>query len=77
MSHEKSSLSLSEKEDLHKYVKDEAMIKVLHKKGIEKLFPIQYETFDIIHKGSDIVAKDRTGSGKTIAFALPMIIRLR
>jgi len=41
------------------------------------LLPIQYETFDYIYKGEDVVAKDRTGSGKTIAFSLPTILRLR
>ena len=74
---DKSVVSLSEKEDIHTYIKDEAIIEVLLKKGIEKLFPIQYETFNIIYEGNDIVAKDRTGSGKTIAFALPMMMRLR
>lgn len=53
------------------------MIKILQKKGISKLFPIQFETFDLIHKGEDIVARDRTGSGKTLAFALPIIVRMR
>jgi ATP-dependent RNA helicase DDX21 len=53
------------------------MIKILNKRGITQLFPIQYETFNIIHKGEDVIAKDRTGSGKTFAFALPMIVRMR
>jgi ATP-dependent RNA helicase DDX21 len=58
-------------------VKDDAMITILQKKGIAKLFPIQYETFDIISKGEDVVAKDRTGSGKTLAFTLPIITSMR
>lgn len=58
-------------------IKDEQMIKTLNKKGIVKLFPIQYETFQLIYKGEDVVAKDRTGSGKTLAFALPIITRMR
>lgn len=53
------------------------MINILSKKGITKLFPIQYETFLLIQNGEDVVAKDRTGSGKTLAFALPTIIRMR
>lgn len=53
------------------------MIRALRKKGINKLFPIQYETFNIIRDGLDVVAKDRTGSGKTLAFALPRIVRMR
>ena len=53
------------------------MIEILNKKGIQKLFPIQYETFQYIHEGKDIVAKDRTGSGKTMAFSLPIICQMR
>ena len=63
--------------DLAQYIKDPTMISVLNKKGITKLFPIQYETFKFIYDGKDIVAKDRTGSGKTMAFSLPMICRMR
>ena len=63
--------------DLALYIKDPNMISVLNKKGITKLFPIQYETFKFIYDGKDIVAKDRTGSGKTMAFSLPMICRMR
>ncbi len=53
------------------------MIEVLHNKGIKKFFPIQYETYNFIENGDDLIARDRTGSGKTIAFALPIIERLR
>lgn len=53
------------------------MIQTLKKKGITKLFPIQYETFDLIKSGEDVVAKDRTGSGKTLAFSLPIIMKMR
>lgn len=50
---------------------------MLKKKGIHYFFPIQYETYDIIYKGKDLIARDRTGSGKTIAFSLPIIERFR
>lgn len=53
------------------------MINVLKKKGIKKLFPIQYETFDHIYNGKDVTARDRTGSGKTLGFSLPIIIKMR
>lgn len=52
------------------------MLQALQKKGIKSLLPIQYETFDPISKFKDVVAKDRTGSGKTIAFSLPVLMRL-
>jgi superfamily II DNA/RNA helicase len=38
---------------------------------------VQYNTFDLIYKGRDLIARDRTGSGKTMAFSLPIIERFR
>jgi superfamily II DNA/RNA helicase len=49
------------------------VIEVLHGKGIERFFPVQYETYEYIYGGCDLIARDRTGSGKTIAFSLPII----
>ena len=49
------------------------MVNVLKAKGIERFFPVQYETFKDIYEGKDLIARDRTGSGKTIAFSLPII----
>jgi len=37
------------------------------------LFPIQYESFYPIYNREDVIARDLTGSGKTLGFALPMI----
>eukprot|EP01060_Flectonema_neradi_P039483 TRINITY_DN871_c0_g3_i2.p1 TRINITY_DN871_c0_g3~~TRINITY_DN871_c0_g3_i2.p1 ORF type:complete len:693 (+),score=182.64 TRINITY_DN871_c0_g3_i2:62-2140(+) len=45
----------------------------LKKKGITKLFPIQGATYKLIAEGKDIIGKARTGCGKTLAFALPII----
>ena len=53
------------------------MFQVLQEKGIKRFFPIQYETFEHIFKGKDLIARDRTGSGKTMAFSLPVIERFR
>jgi superfamily II DNA/RNA helicase len=52
-------------------------IALLKKKEIEYLFPIQAKTFDIAYDGHDIVGRDRTGSGKTMAYALPIIEKFR
>jgi len=49
----------------------------LEKRGIKKLFPIQYNTFDHIYDGKDLIGRARTGTGKTLAFALPIIERFR
>jgi superfamily II DNA/RNA helicase len=52
-------------------------VTVLKKKGINYLFPIQAKTFDVAYDGHDLVGRDRTGSGKTMAYALPIIERFR
>ena len=48
----------------------------LKKRGITYLFPIQAKTFDNVYDGSDVVGQARTGSGKTLSFALPLVERL-
>ncbi|CEG43723.1 dead deah box rna [Plasmopara halstedii] len=47
--------------------------KNLKARGIHTLFPIQAMTFDKIMDGNDIMGRARTGMGKTLAFALPVI----
>ncbi|ELU03439.1 hypothetical protein CAPTEDRAFT_52524, partial [Capitella teleta] len=37
------------------------------------LFPIQAQTFDIIMEGVDCIGRARTGTGKTFAFAIPVV----
>ena len=48
----------------------------LAKKGIETLFPIQSATFAHCFAGKDVVGRARTGTGKTLAFALPVVEKL-
>eukprot|EP00190_Bangiopsis_sp_CCMP1999_P005197 CAMPEP_0198734568 /NCGR_PEP_ID=MMETSP1475-20131203/53658_1 /TAXON_ID= ORGANISM="Unidentified sp., Strain CCMP1999" /NCGR_SAMPLE_ID=MMETSP1475 /ASSEMBLY_ACC=CAM_ASM_001111 /LENGTH=608 /DNA_ID=CAMNT_0044498069 /DNA_START=112 /DNA_END=1935 /DNA_ORIENTATION=+ len=47
----------------------------LKKKGFKKLFDVQKECFTPGFEGKDIVARSRTGTGKTIAFGLPIVAR--
>lgn len=63
--------------ELSFFIKNEKMIQVLKDKGIKRFFPVQYETFEHIYKGKDLIARDRTGSGKTMAFSLPVIEKFR
>ena len=49
----------------------------LKKRGINFLFPVQYETFYPIYKRNDLIVRDLTGSGKTLGFSLPMVEYLR
>jgi ATP-dependent RNA helicase DDX21 len=48
----------------------------LEGKGITNLFPIQASTFDSIFDGKDVMGRARTGTGKTLAFALPVMSKI-
>jgi ATP-dependent RNA helicase DDX21 len=48
----------------------------LEEKGFEKLTPIQSQSFKMVFDGEDVVARSRTGTGKTLAFGLPIIEKL-
>ncbi|KAI9296561.1 DEAD-domain-containing protein, partial [Neoconidiobolus thromboides FSU 785] len=48
----------------------------LKKNKIESLFSIQTDCFKHIVEGKDLVGRARTGTGKTLAFALPVIEKL-
>ncbi|KAJ2079298.1 hypothetical protein H4R24_003875 [Coemansia sp. RSA 988] len=51
----------------------EASKTALRVRGIDALFPIQASTLQPILDGFDVLGRARTGTGKTLAFALPMI----
>ena len=52
------------------------LTKVLSAQGITSPFPIQAVTLPDSLKGRDVLGRGRTGSGKTVAFALPLVMRL-
>lgn len=52
------------------------MIDVLSEKGITRFTPVQGEAFDPILAGRDVIGRSRTGTGKTLAFGLPALVRL-
>lgn len=49
---------------------------ILHKLSIEKLNPMQEEAASVIGANSEIVLLSPTGTGKTLAFLLPLIAEL-
>jgi superfamily II DNA/RNA helicase len=49
---------------------------LLKQAGINALFPIQAATYQPIFEGKDVVGKAKTGTGKTLAFVLPLVERL-
>eukprot|EP00741_Cyanophora_paradoxa_P003682 tig00000093_g3579.t1 len=55
----------------------EEAVKTLARRGINAFTPIQFETFDAIYDGRDVIGRSRTGTGKTMAFALPIVERMK
>jgi hypothetical protein len=53
-----------------------ATAEALARKNITSLFPIQVATFDLVYDGYDLIARARTGTGKTLGFVLPVHERL-
>jgi len=54
----------------------ERLIKPLAALGALSPFPIQAATLPVSLTGRDVLGRGRTGSGKTIAFAVPLVARL-
>ncbi len=52
------------------------LIQALEKNGKDSPFPIQRDTLPDTLKGRDVLGRGRTGSGKTIAFAIPLVANL-
>ncbi|WP_457256121.1 DEAD/DEAH box helicase [Pedococcus sp. P5_B7] len=52
------------------------VIAALKERGIDTPFPIQAATLPDSLAGRDVLGRGRTGSGKTVAFALPMVSAL-
>lgn len=54
----------------------EASLRVVRELGYSRLTPIQTQSLPVLLRGEDLVGQSATGSGKTVAFALPMLDRL-
>lgn len=54
----------------------EQLVNILQKRGITHLFPIQRAVMVPALEGRDIIARAKTGTGKTLAFGIPVIKRL-
>jgi ATP-dependent RNA helicase DDX21 len=52
------------------------VINVLSEKGITRFTPVQAEAFGPTLAGRDVIGRSRTGTGKTLAFGLPSMMRL-
>ena len=54
----------------------EELLKVLDDIGYEKPSPIQAASIPVLLKGADIIGQAQTGTGKTAAFALPLLAKV-
>src|ERR671912_266894 len=51
--------------------------KALKENGYEDPFPIQQEAIPLMLKGIDVIGQAHTGTGKTAAFALPILTKIK
>lgn len=54
-----------------------ALTEVLNKQGIKVATPVQGKAIPAIFKGRDVIAKSQTGTGKTLAYLLPLVQRVQ
>lgn len=54
-----------------------ALTEVLSKQGIKVATPVQEKAIPAIFKGRDVIAKSQTGTGKTLAYLLPLVQRIQ
>lgn len=55
---------------------DEQRVKKLKEQGIAVPTPVQTESIPLLLDGKDVIARARTGTGKTLAFMLPILQRI-
>lgn len=55
----------------------ESLVKALSDNGISDPYPIQQEVIPAVLKGRDILGIAQTGSGKTLSFVLPILVKLQ
>lgn len=52
------------------------LVEKLRARNVTYLYPIQVATLKHIRAGHDVIAQARTGTGKTLAFAVPLVEKL-
>lgn len=52
---------------------DDQMVRTLKEQGIAVPTPVQEESIPLLLDGKDVIARARTGTGKTLAFLLPIL----
>ncbi|KAK7276704.1 hypothetical protein RIF29_17849 [Crotalaria pallida] len=62
--------------DIAKLGISQEIVSALAKKGITKLFPIQRAVLEPAMGGRDMIGRARTGTGKTLAFGIPILDKI-
>lgn len=55
---------------------DARLLRALAKKGLSEPTPVQAKAVPLILQGKDVVARAKTGSGKTLSYLLPLVHKL-
>ena len=55
---------------------DQDIVDALESRGITSPFPIQEQAIPLALTGQDIIGQAKTGTGKTLAFGIPVIERV-
>ncbi|MFR9649410.1 MAG: DEAD/DEAH box helicase [Rikenellaceae bacterium] len=55
---------------------NDEILDAIYEMGFEEMTPVQEQTIPIILQGDDLIGCAQTGTGKTAAFALPLLSRL-
>lgn len=66
-----------EKHNFERYGLNEQLIQSLRNDGIEQPTEIQERLIPAIKRGFDVIGKSQTGTGKTLAFLLPMLENIK
>ncbi|OAB71761.1 DEAD/DEAH box helicase [Paenibacillus crassostreae] len=54
----------------------EELDKLIRNQGITEPTPVQHEAIPLLLAGRDVIARARTGTGKTLAFLLPILMKI-
>ncbi|KAK9070842.1 hypothetical protein SSX86_009410 [Deinandra increscens subsp. villosa] len=73
---DKDSSSSSDGLEISKLGISQEIVTALAKKGITKLFPIQRAVLEPATQGRDMIGRARTGTGKTLAFGIPIMDKI-
>jgi ATP-dependent RNA helicase RhlE len=55
----------------------DSLLRILEKENYQQAYPIQEQAIPVILKGKDVLGIAQTGSGKTAAYALPVLAALK